>query len=555
MGLFFNKRKEEVRADTVNPTDTVESEALLSALLGEEYVTRNTALQIPSVQNCINLIAGTISSLPIKLYKKENDGSAKEITDDKRVFLLNNDTGDTLTATQFWRAIIEDYFLGKGGYAYINRSGNDVVSIHYVDEKSVFIMKNEDPIFKSYDIYVCGKRYYPYEFVKFLRKTKDGMTSTSIQEESPLILSVSRSELKFEEKLVKKDGNKRGYLLSEKSITKEAIERLKEAFRRLYSGDENVIVLNNGLKFQESSNTSVEMQLNENKKSNASEICKLFGIPESIITGGNISSNDMEIYIRTCMSIINDFECSLDRDLLLESEKESYYFAFDTKELTRGNIKDRYEAYATALRNNFMQIDEVRNLEDLEPLGVNWITLGLDTVLYDLDSGQIYTPNTNAVQDMNNIQSAFGKNEERAYSGKNLIVTGAPGSGKTTWVNDVRNENDLVIDLDAIKSALWGSESFHAELTDKKVEILISVRDSLYESVSDRKNESMCYIITTENDPGRLDSLKEKLHAELKVMDTPKEECIKRVMSDDTRPNKGVFLDLIEKWYERGEIK
>ena len=50
-------------------------------------------------------------------------------------------------------------------------------------------------------------------------------------------------------------------------VAKEVIDMLKEAFRRLYANNtENVVVLNDGLEFQESSSTSVEMQLNENKE-------------------------------------------------------------------------------------------------------------------------------------------------------------------------------------------------------------------------------------------------------------------------------------------------
>ena len=39
-------------------------------------------------------------------------------------------------------------------------------------------------------------------------------------------------------------------------------------------------------------------------------------------------------------------------------------------------------------------------MEDLEQLGFNWITLGLDSVLMDPSTKTIYTPNTNAVQNL-----------------------------------------------------------------------------------------------------------------------------------------------------------
>ena len=63
-------------------------------------------------------------------------------------------------------------------------------------------------------------------------------------------------------------------------------------------------------------------------------------------------------------------------------------------------MKERFEAYKTALDGNFMQIDEVRYQEDMEPLGLTWIKLGLDTVLYDPKTKTIYTPNTDKASQM-----------------------------------------------------------------------------------------------------------------------------------------------------------
>lgn len=93
-------------------------------------------------------------------------------------------------------------------------------------------------------------------------------------------------------------------------------------------------------------------------------------------------------------------ECALNRDLLLEKEKGSLYWAFDTKELLKGSMKERFDAYKTALDANFMQVDEVRFAEDMEPLGLTWIKLGLQDVLYDPKTNTIYTPNTNQMQRM-----------------------------------------------------------------------------------------------------------------------------------------------------------
>lgn len=545
----FGKRKEEIRADTnIEIGKIVESDVLLNALLGKRTITKEKALEIPTVQACINLIAGTISSLPINLYRKDENGKVKEIRD-RRTFLLNNDTGDTLTATQFWRAMLEDYYLGKGGYAYINWKGLDIWSIHYVDEDDISIQKNTDPIFKDYDILVQGQRYKPHQFFKILRKTKDGAQSRSIVEDNPLIIGVAHSEMVYEENLVRKGGNKRGFLKSPKKLTQAAIDKLKEAFRRLYeNSEENVVILNDGMEFQEASNTSVEMQLNENKDSNATELCKLLGVPAGMVNG-KPTDKDFENFIRSCTMVMNDIECSLDRDLLLESEKGLFYWAFDAKELTRGNIKERYEAYKIGLEKNFLQIDEVREKEDLEPIGFEWITIGLDSVLLNPKTGQIYTPNTNALQDMNALQAPI-IGENRAYTGENLIITGPPGSGKTTWVQENMQQGEMVLDLDAIKCALLGKNDFHVQAAEI-VPMLSVVRDAVYRGIAEKKNPGKCYIITTETDTSRLRQWQIYLNASLKVMDTPKEVCVERVKNDYTRPDKAVFYELINEWFDK----
>ena len=154
-------------------------------------------------------------------------------------------------------------------------------------------------------------------------------------------------------------------------------------------------MLNNGLEFQESGSTSTEMQLNENKAANAEEFAKIFHVSTGVMSG-KASDNDISTLSKlAAIPLMTTIQCALNKDFLLEKEKGLFYWAFDTKELLKGDIKERFEAYKTALESNFMQIDEVRFAEDMEPLGLSWIRLGLQDVLYDPKTKTIYTPNTN----------------------------------------------------------------------------------------------------------------------------------------------------------------
>ena len=396
MGLFkFKKRSVQEITPSVN-------DVLLSAILSQDSISCEQVLNIPAVARCVNLISETVSMIPIKLYREDiTDGKRKTVEiADHRCDLLNEDTKDTLDGAQFKKALVRDYLLNGNAYAYINKQRNSVKSLHYVDSKNVTINQNFDPIFKDYNILVHGQTYKPFEFLKILRATKDGARGSGIVEENGELLKVAYTTLKFEQNLVSTGGNKKGFINAKNRLTKEAIDALKAAWYKFYSNnDENVIILNEGLTFQEASNTSVEMQLNESKKSMSDSILELFGVP---------TDWSWETFIKTAiMPILATFECALNRDLLLEKEKKSFYFAFDTKEIIKGDIKTRFEAYKTALESNLMQIDEVRYLENLEPLGLNFIKLGLQDVLFNPVTKEVYTPNTNQITNIENKNGGY----------------------------------------------------------------------------------------------------------------------------------------------------
>ena len=91
-------------------------------------------------------------------------------------------------------------------------------------------------------------------------------------------------------------------------------------------------------------------------------------------------------------------ETALNRDLLLESEKGSYKFIADTSEFTKADVLERYQAYEIASKNGFMQIDEIRFKENLEPLGLDFVKLGLQDVLYYPEKdGLTFMPNMNQI--------------------------------------------------------------------------------------------------------------------------------------------------------------
>lgn len=84
--------------------------------------------------------------------------------------------------------------------------------------------------------------------------------------------------------------------------------------------------------------------MNERKKTLKDDINDAF----------HISSNYSDTIKDAVMPIISAIETELNNHFLLETEKDSYYFAFDTKKITRGSLKERYEAYKIASDTGWM---------------------------------------------------------------------------------------------------------------------------------------------------------------------------------------------------------
>lgn len=393
---WWNRKRIEKRDISLN-------DLLLSTSFDGSTISREQAMTIPSLNGAVNLISNTVASLPVYLYEKVGQ-KIKRHDEDPRVHMLNVSTGDTLDGFQMKKALIDDHIVYGAGYMYINRKMNDVKSLHYVSNESVGVaLINPDPIFKKLQFVIYGQTYEDFQLVKITRKTRDGVTGTGILTEANKVLSVAYNTLIFEDMLVRTGGNKKGFLKAASRLGKEAIEELKTAFKNLYSNNtENVIVLNNGLEFQESNNNAVEMQINQNKQTNNEEIAKMLNIPVEVLNG-KVTQIDMlyESFIKLAiLPILKAFETALNKDLLLEREKGSFYFAFDTTELVKADIVKRFQAYELAVKNSILQVDEIRAKENYEPLGLDYIKLGLQDVLFDPKTKQIYTPNTNKMMVM-----------------------------------------------------------------------------------------------------------------------------------------------------------
>ena len=399
MGIFswFTRDKEEEEKEKVTLFEEVFGYA-------SDKVTIEDALQIPIVNACVSRVSDVIASTDLRLYKKTEKGR-EEVENDNRVKILNTkvDNG-SINNFELKKLIVRDYFLRGHCYFYVKRSGNKVEDIAYLD--NVSISSNSDPFNKLFTIHAYDKTLRPHDTLRITRNTKDGMRGKSIIDETGLhfLLIIKTMERLLTD--AKRGFLPKGMFKMEKNI--RDLDAVREDVRKMLS-DKNsgYIFLNSSISYEP---LEKKKDAENEAKANASELNKIaamFGVPVSIINGGANEEDKFNFINFTILPLLATIEASLNRDLLLEREQGKYYFAFDTKELLKGNLKERFEAYQIAIKNNIMSMDEVRDLENMPRLNLGFYKFNIADAMYirddEKDINMLLNVNTNTVMDINRV--------------------------------------------------------------------------------------------------------------------------------------------------------
>ena len=401
-----------------------------------DKVTIDDALQIPIVNACVSRVSDVIASTDLRLYKKTNKGR-EEVENDNRVKILNTKVDNGLiNSFELKKLIVRDYFLKGHCYFYVKKNGNKVDDIAYLD--NVSISSNSDPFNKLYTIHSFDKTLRPHQVLRITRNTKDGMRGKSIIDETGLhfLLIIKTMERLLTD--AKRGFLPKGMFKMEKNIRDLDAVR-EDVIKMLSDKNSGYIFLNSAISYEP---LEKKKDVENEAKANVSELNKIaamFGVPVSIINGGANEEDKFNFINFTILPLLATIEASLNRDLLLEREQGKYYFAFDTKELLKGNLKERFEAYQIAIKNNIMSMDEVRDLENMPRLNLGFYKFNIADAMYirddEKDINMLLNVNTNTVMDINRVVET--KNETG-------IMNFNPDHKDSVLNDETKQESDLV---------------------------------------------------------------------------------------------------------------
>lgn len=361
--------------------------AELSSLLGAASrsssganVTAETSMRVSAVYGCVSLLAGAISTLPLGVFQRTQDGRDK--ADHPYWWLFNEQASEGWTSAAAIEYLISaKLFYGDGfGRLLRNSRSNQVYGWEPLHPLAVQPFKSNGRVL--YRITPNGEKPYTLDSSDMIHLPSlgfDGLTSPSpITYAAREAIGTAISAQQFSGQFFAGGANFDYALKTTAKLDAKQLELLKASLlARSQNGGRGPLILSGGLEPAQLSVNSKDAEILATRLFTVEEICRVFGVPPHMVGhtdkttswGSGIESQGIGFVRYTLQRHLTPMQQELNRKLW--PVRERFFVEHITAALERGDLKGRYEAYRIALgragEQPFMDSDEVRRLENMPP--------------------------------------------------------------------------------------------------------------------------------------------------------------------------------------------
>ena len=356
-----------------------------------QQVSAESALTFSAVWAAMRLLSESISTLPVGVFKKENNGDNTEINTDL-AFLIKYQPNSYQNKITFYEKIIMDMLSDGNSYVKIVRNGaGRVIELLPINYSDVEIYTLENKLYYSDE--KTGETHDSENILHFKMITgPDGIKGLSPIEQCKNAIGWGMDVQEYSSTFFKNGGKLSGILESDRALSEQAIDRLRNSFNSNYgtlSGSNQTAVLEEGLKYKSISVTPDQAQFLASRQFSVEEVARIFGIPPHLLRDlskssfNNIEMQSQEFVSYSLMPYITKIELEMSLKLFRKNVIGREYIKFNVNGLLRGNVKDRADYYKTAITNGWMSVNEVRQKEDLNRIedgDNNYLQMNMTTI-------------------------------------------------------------------------------------------------------------------------------------------------------------------------------
>ncbi|WP_017978559.1 phage portal protein [Sphingomonas melonis] len=340
------------------------------------------ALTLSTVWACTRLVAGTISSLPLIVYKDGPNETRSRFKAHPLYQLLQYSPNADQTALDLWQFMCVSLELWGNAYARIDRgAGNRIVALTPVRPELVKVRRADDGSIR-YRYVDAGKAIdigqdEMFHIRGFGGSPMGGLSTLSFGRQS-FGLALATDEAAAQ---IYKNGLRPSGVLTTKDQRTLSREQREDVYKYVVepmAGDNSgrPLVLEAGLEWKSIQMSSADAEVIQSRQFSVEDGCRWFGVPPHMVGhttnttswGSGLEQQTIGFLIFTLRERLKRIEQAIIKQLLTPAERLTITVEFNFEGLLRADSAARASFYSQMVQNGIMTRNEVRRLENLPPL-------------------------------------------------------------------------------------------------------------------------------------------------------------------------------------------
>lgn len=343
-------------------------------------ISESTVEGLPTVFSCVRVIASAVAQLPLKLFRRESDGSKHEASDHPLFEVLHDLANPEMTAYELRSLMTSQLLLWGNAYADIVRNPRgEVTALWPLCPWKMRIVRDDR---RRLRFHYPGRDAIVYDpnlpqILRLSIHSEDGVVGRSVVRVLRESLGLTLALERFGATFFGNGSTFGGVLSSDADLDDEQLKDARGVIEQLHQGPDRAhrfLVLKNGYKYTPLGLPPEDAQFLESRKFQRSELCGVFGVPPNFIgdleraTFSNIESESIRWLRDGLEPHLVNWESAIRRDCLGPRAFSRYYGRFVRNAMLRGDLLSRSRALATMRQNGVINADEWRQLEEMDPI-------------------------------------------------------------------------------------------------------------------------------------------------------------------------------------------
>lgn len=344
-----------------------------------EIVTPRSALSLSAVWACSNLISGTISSIPLQVFKTDANGYRQPDKSHPLYTVLHDSPNFDQTALDFWDYINLSIELWGNGFAHKIRSAEGrIIALRPIRPDSITVRRlTNGPL--EYRWTLDGRNYTETEGNVFHVRGPGGdplggMSTLTFARNS---FSAAQAADRAAAGMFKNGLRPSGVIKFKEWLTPEQRTVAEAAIAEKYLGAVNSgrpFIAEGGMEYQHLTISPEDAQMLETRQFSIEEVCRFFGVPPVLVGHAGASTawptsveQQQIMFVQfTLRRRLKRIEQAISKQLLTPEDRARGVMAeFNIEGLLRGDSASRAAFYGAGLMSGWLTINEVRGRENL----------------------------------------------------------------------------------------------------------------------------------------------------------------------------------------------